>query len=239
MNYKNRRLRHELKYPATAAQCEILRQRFGAVMKPDLNGGPDGKYRITSLYLDDAYNSGYNDKLLGADTRKKYRIRTYNLSPDKIHLECKYKDTDMVSKRGAWLTREQYESILRGDLTFTWDSKYGGTVIEDLGVSHSLARLGPSVIVDYNREAFVNPEGNVRFTIDSGFKVGVFSADMFSNEVQFVPVTDIAAVIELKYDDYLPSFLLDLVQGVNLEQQSVSKFVMCKNKLLTMNTIII
>ena len=77
MNYKNRRLRHELKFPATAAQCEILRQRFSAVMKHDANAGEDGIYRITSLYLDDAYNSGYNDKLLGADTRKKYRIRGF------------------------------------------------------------------------------------------------------------------------------------------------------------------
>ena len=237
MNYKNRRLRHELKFPATAAQCEILRQRFSAVMKHDANAGEDGIYRITSLYLDDAYNSGYNDKLLGADTRKKYRIRTYNLSPDKIHLECKYKDTDMVSKRGAWITREQYEAILKGDFTFTWDNQYSGTVIEDFGISNSLAHLSPSVIVDYNREAFVVPEGNVRFTIDSGFKVGTFSSDMFAPEAVYVPVTDIAAVIELKYDDYLPSYLFDLVQGVNLTQQSVSKFVMCKDKLLTMNTI--
>ncbi len=236
MIYKERRLRHELKFPATAAQCEILRQRFSACMKYDQNG-ENGKYRITSLYLDDAYNSAYNDKLLGADTRKKYRIRTYNLNPDLIHFECKYKDTDMVSKRGCWISKEQYESVLRSDFTFTWDSRYAGTVLEDAGISHALAMLKPSVIVDYNREAFVNPEGNVRFTIDSGFKVGEFSNDMFSPLTQYIAVTEPVAVVELKYDDYIPSYLFDLVQGIKLEQASVSKFLLCKEKLLTLNTV--
>ena len=234
--YKGRRLRHELKFPATAAQCEILRGRFSAVMKHDDNG-ENGKYRVTSLYLDDIYMSAYNDKLLGNDVRKKYRIRTYNLTRDKIHFECKYKDRDMVSKRGEWISYEQYHSILRGDYSFTWDEKYRGGVLDDAGISNSVCILKPSVIVDYNREAFINPEGNVRFTIDSGFKVGVFSDDMFSDEVRFMPVGEPAAVVELKYDDYLPSYLFDLVQGVKLEQASVSKFLICREKLSSMNMI--
>jgi hypothetical protein len=32
MIYRERALRHEYKFPATAAQCEILRERFSAVM---------------------------------------------------------------------------------------------------------------------------------------------------------------------------------------------------------------
>lgn len=228
MQFKDRRLRHELKFPATAAQCEILRGRFSAVMKPDKNGD-NGKYRITSLYLDDVYASAYNDKLSGIDTRKKYRIRTYNLSQDKIHFECKYKDRDMVSKRGAWITAEQYYRILNGDYSFTWDGSYQGTVLDDAALSNSLAQLKPSVIVDYNRQAFINPEGNVRFTIDSGFKVGAFSNDMFSPDVRYIPVNEPAAVIELKYDDYIPSHLLDIVQGVKLEAAAVSKFMMCRD----------
>ena len=67
MVYNNRRLRHELKFPATAAQCEILRQRFSAVMKPDKNGD-NGRYRVTvkSDYCGNTpvwkYVTGYVDK---------------------------------------------------------------------------------------------------------------------------------------------------------------------------------
>ncbi|MFR4022640.1 MAG: VTC domain-containing protein [[Eubacterium] siraeum] len=114
MIYRERALRHEYKFPATAAQCEILRERFSAVMTPDAHG-ENGCYRITSVYLDDVYRTAYNDKLIGADTRKKYRIRTYDLSDKLLHFECKYKDRDMTSKRGIWISPEQYYSILRGD----------------------------------------------------------------------------------------------------------------------------
>lgn len=109
MIYRERALRHEYKFPATAAQCEILRERFSAVMTPDAHG-ENGCYRITSVYLDDVYRTAYNDKLIGADTRKKYRIRTYDLSDKLLHFECKYKDRDMTSKRGIWISPEQYYS---------------------------------------------------------------------------------------------------------------------------------
>ncbi len=230
MEYKERKLRHELKFPATMPQCEILRQRFSAVMTPDKNGDK-GKYRITSLYLDDAYNSAYIDKQNGTDTRKKYRIRTYDLNPQKIRFECKYKDNSMTSKRSMWITLPQYESILKGDFSFAWDKQYAGTVIDDGAISNSISLLSPSVVVDYTREAYINKEGNVRFTIDSGFKVGAFSRDMFSDKIRYIPISSPAAVIELKYDEFLPSYLLELVGGVGLRQDSFSKFLICKEAL--------
>ena len=234
MKYKNRSLRHELKFPATKAQCEILAQRFAAVMKPDKNG-ENGVYRVTSLYLDDVYRSGYNDKINGADTRKKYRIRTYGLSPDLLTLECKYKDRDMTSKRTVKITAQQYRQILSGDFSFAYSDELGGTVAFDASLSNSLALLRPAVTVDYTRQAFVNEEGNVRFTIDSSLRAGIMSRDMLSPDMQFVPVTDFSAVVEIKYEDYLPSFLSALLDGVKLRQESVSKYVLCSDKLTKMH----
>lgn len=234
MKYRERTLRHEYKFPATAAQCEVLRERFSAVMTPD-NHGNNGCYRVTSVYLDDVYRSAYNDKLIGADTRKKYRIRTYDLSEKLLHFECKYKDRDMTSKRGIWISPGQYHSILKGDYSFVWSGEYEGTILEDASYSNALALLRPSVIVDYNRQAFINPEGNVRFTIDSGFKAGAFSDDMLSENIGYLPVEDFTAVIEIKYDDYLPSYLEELLGGIELKQESVSKFLLCHDKLTSFN----
>lgn len=234
MKYRERTLRHEYKFPATTAQCEVLRERFSAVMTPD-NHGDNGCYRVTSVYLDDVYRSAYNDKLIGADTRKKYRIRTYDLSEKLLHFECKYKDRDMTSKRGIWISPGQYHSILKGDYSFVWSGEYEGTILEDASYSNALALLRPSVIVDYNRQAFINPEGNVRFTIDSGFKAGAFSDDMLSENIGYLPVEDFTAVIEIKYDDYLPSYLEELLGGIELKQESVSKFLLCHDKLTSFN----
>ena len=234
MKYRERTLRHEYKFPATTAQCEVLRERFSAVMTPDTHGD-NGCYRVTSVYLDDVYRSAYNDKLIGADTRKKYRIRTYDLSEKLLHFECKYKDRDMTSKRGIWISPKQYHSILKGDYSFVWSGEYEGTILEDASYSNALALLRPSVIVDYNRQAFINPEGNVRFTIDSGFKAGAFSDDMLSENIGYLPVEDFTAVIEIKYDDYLPSYLEELLGGIELKQESVSKFLLCHDKLTSFN----
>lgn len=234
MKYRERTLRHEYKFPATTAQCEVLRERFSAVMTPDTHGN-NGCYRVTSVYLDDVYRSAYNDKLIGADTRKKYRIRTYDLSEKLLHFECKYKDRDMTSKRGIWISPGQYHSILKGDYSFVWSGEYEGTILEDASYSNALALLRPSVIVDYNRQAFINPEGNVRFTIDSGFKAGAFSDDMLSENIGYLPVEDFTAVIEIKYDDYLPSYLEELLGGIELKQESVSKFLLCHDKLTSFN----
>ena len=232
MEYKDRKLRFELKFPATAAQCEVLRQRFSAVMAPDEHGA---KYRITSLYLDDIYMSAYNDKLLGGDVRKKYRIRTYGLDPNLLRFECKYKDRDMTSKRSMWITKEQYDRIAAGDLFSIGQEAPEGSVLWDASVSNALAMLKPSVIVDYNREAFVSREGNVRFTIDSALKVGLFSWDMFSPQVRFVPITNAYAVIEVKYDELLPEHLAGLLSGVKLERSAFSKFLICRDKLTELN----
>lgn len=234
MKYRERTLRHEYKFPATTAQCEVLRERFSAVMTPDTHGD-NGCYRVTSVYLDDVYRSAYNDKLIGADTRKKYRIRTYDLSEKLLHFECKYKDRDMTSKRGIWISPGQYHSILKGDYSFVWSGEYEGTILEDASYSNALALLRSSVIVDYNRQAFINPEGNVRFTIDSGFKAGAFSDDMLSENIGYLPVEDFTAVIEIKYDDYLPSYLEELLGGIELKQESVSKFLLCHDKLTSFN----
>lgn len=234
MKYRERTLRHEYKFPATTAQCEVLRERFSAVMTPDTHGD-NGCYRVTSVYLDDVYRSAYNDKLIGADTRKKYRIRTYDLSEKLLHFECKYKDRDMTSKRGIWISPGQYHSILKGDYSFVWSGEYEGTILEDASYSNALALLRPSVIVDYNRQAFINPEGNVRFTIDSGFKAGAFSDDMLSENIGYLPVENFTAGIEIKYDDYLPSYLEELLGGIELKQESVSKFLLCHDKLTSFN----
>ncbi len=67
-----KKYRHEFKYMLNKGWYEILRQRVKPVMKPDSHGN-NGIYRITSLYLDDVFDSAYNDKLMGLDVRKKYR----------------------------------------------------------------------------------------------------------------------------------------------------------------------
>ena len=85
------KFRHELKYLINEGDAELIKQRLQVVLKPDTHT-LDGQYLIRSLYFDDYWDRSYADKLSGVSSRKKYRIRLYNLDSDFIRLECKLKN---------------------------------------------------------------------------------------------------------------------------------------------------
>ena len=222
--------RHELKYIINSGWHQILRQRLKAAMKPDPHGDK-GVYRITSLYFDDVFRSAYNDKALGLDVRKKYRIRYYGLSPDFIRLEVKEKKGDMVCKRSVPLTYEQYQGILKGERSFLKPPNSDAvTAAEEFYASDRLVRLSPAVLVDYVREAYVCPAGNVRITFDMQLKTS-HQLDPLGKQADFYNVFDGGEIIlEVKYDRFIPAHIQALLSGIPMTRESVSKFVLCSDK---------
>ena len=78
-----RKLRHELKFIINEGTYLMLRARLAPLMTVDSHG-LNGEYRVTSLYFDDVYNSAYWQKVNGIETRRKFRIRAYDLDPSLI-----------------------------------------------------------------------------------------------------------------------------------------------------------
>ncbi|MEC3793611.1 VTC domain-containing protein, partial [Clostridioides difficile] len=80
-------------------------------------------------------------------------------------------------------------------------------------------------IVDYNREAFIYPVGNVRVTIDSDIKTSVNSVDLFNKDLPTISVIDEnMTVLEVKYDEFIPDFIKDLIQINKTTYTAVSKY---------------
>ena len=233
MKYKNRRLRHELKYSISYHDYWELRTRAMAFMRHDEHGN-DGKYFIRSLYLDDILLSNYNQKMDGWNRRRKYRIRIYDFSPDVIKFEIKDKFDSYISKSSSVITYDQCRSILRGDFGFVGDMIRHNT---DGGKEKAL-RMGyidcatkilrPIVAVDYDREVFICDEGNVRMTFDMNLRAGQGSGDLFDPHLPTVPAYENGMMIlEVKYDDFLPRFVSKMLRPLNLWQSAQSKFAMC------------
>lgn len=226
--YNEKKYRHEFKYILNSGWYEILRHRAKAALKPDSHG-KNGVYRITSLYLDDVFDSAYNDKLMGFDERKKYRIRFYDLSPDFIRLEIKDKKGEMVAKRSAKMTYEDYKGFLRGDRSFLSQERFLGTAGEELYASDRLVKISPAAVVDYVREAYVCPAGNVRITFDSALKT-MTGMDALAGEPNFYNVFENNEIIlEIKYDSFIPSYIRELLAGAPINAESVSKYVLCRD----------
>lgn len=222
--------RHEVKYRVNIGTYHILRQRFKAVMKPD-EYAKNGSYRITSLYFDDIYGTAFFDKENGILNRKKYRIRTYNCDKSFIRLEEKIKDNEVGYKKSAVLTYDEYKRIISGDYAFLSEERFGDTSGEDFFVSASAAGLRPSVIVDYIREPYVCAAGNVRFTFDMKISSGDKSRDIFDEKLILSPVfSDGTVILEVKYDEFIPMHIEELLTGLPIMQESVSKYIYCRRR---------
>ena len=229
MKYEGHTLRHELKYYINYNAYYILRERLKKIIQMDENMPNEDGYLISSIYFDDMYHSAINEKIAGSRFRKKFRIRSYERNNQLIRLECKGKYNEYISKISAKLSLDEYYGILNGD--------YDSLILRDERVCKELfcynrtTLLKPVVVVEYRREAYVSPFGNVRITFDKDISASSGVLDMFSMEYRTKKVLpDGIMVLEVKYDDYIPSYILEILQTTMTEHCAVSKYVMCREK---------
>ena len=164
--------------------------------------------------------------------RKKYRIRVYDFGKDVINLEEKVKNDNVGYKKSSPLTLCEYERIMSGDTGFLGEERFAEGAGGDFFASSSAALLSPAVIVDYIREPYVCAAGNVRITFDMKISACTNSLDLFGRQNVYetvMPDNDI--VLEVKYDSYIPEYIMQLLTGISAAQESVSKFILCSDKL--------
>ena len=71
------------------------------------------KYKVTSIYFDNVYESAYLQKIEGEKDKIKIRARYYNDSYDLINLEAKIKNSDKSYKLKAKLTEKELLLLLK------------------------------------------------------------------------------------------------------------------------------
>lgn len=222
--------RHEIKLLLTEADYLVMRSRLRSVLPCDEYTTGSGDYFIRSLYLDDVMRTAYYEKLSGVADRKKYRIRIYNFSDSVIKLECKEKRGDRIKKRSVSISRQTADEFAFGgfDMLRQYDSPLAKEVLS-LASGRGLA---PSVVVDYDREAYIYPVGNVRLTFDKALHAGISDKDIFDRQLVTLPVfPDGSVIFEIKYDDVMPVFISQLVSGAHGQRLALSKFCLCQDML--------
>ncbi len=222
------KFRHELKYLISYSEKEVLANRLSQIMERDAHA-KDGIYFIRSLYFDDFYETSYEEKLAGTSSRRKYRIRIYNLEDNLIRLECKQKEGQYIHKISARLTREEAEKLMVGDTGFL--VKRPEQVCQDFYRDWKLYGMQPNVIVDYEREPYVYSYGDVRITFDMNVRAGVFANDIFDKNLPVMGTLEPQELImEVKFTEYLPELIRDLLRVDNSIYIAESKYVMCLEK---------
>ena len=217
--------RHEWKHEINAFDVILLRQRLGAVLTPDPHA-ENGKYRIRSLYFDTPEDKALREKLDGVNRREKFRIRYYNGDPSLIHLEKKSKENSLGNKQSAELTAEQAQAIVDGHTD--WMEESGNGLIRELYFKMRAQRLRPQTIVDYTREPYIYGPGNVRVTIDTDIRTGLFPTDFLNPDCVTVPAGDAVAILEVKWDEYLPDVVRNAVALTGRRAAAFSKYARCR-----------
>ena len=185
----------------------------------------DGKYLIRSLYFDTPEDKALLEKQSGISRRQKFRIRYYNGDTSFIHLEKKSKAGGLGTKVQAVLTYAQAQAIVDGNTD--WMMGSDDPLIRELYTHMKSERLGPKTIVDYTREPFIYPAGNVRVTLDYNIRSGMRCTDFLNPDCVTVPVSD-AIILEVKWDGFLPDIIRDAVSLADRREGSFSKSEACR-----------
>lgn len=230
---ENKMYRVEKKYLCSDYQMLLMKQRLAAILPMDSHQIRES-YIVRSLYLDTYEDICFYENEDGVDNRKKYRIRIYPESDKKISFEIKNKKNQKCKKEIFSISRAECEKILRNKYEFgigeeLRESKCNQPTRNQAMFLMQTALLHPTVIIEYERSAFVYPVGNVRITFDRNIIASPDTENFFEGDFLRIPVlpTNIH-ILEVKYDELLPDFIAQVLDIGTLRTVTFSKYYICR-----------
>lgn len=221
------RYRHEYKYILNSTQEQILRCRAEGILLRDAHVNEDGSYIIRSLYFDDLNDSCYFENESGTDPRSKFRIRYYNNDNTRIKLEKKSKRRGMTLKETCSLTKEECFLFMQGEIPAIHADMPEKK--KQLLLEMRIRNMLPKVIVMYERIPFIYPAGNVRITFDRKLSSSNDIEHFLDGRHSVRPIMEMGQVVmEVKWDEILPSHIKDVMYLKNLQWSAFSKYCLCR-----------
>ena len=192
--------RVEKKYMTDPVHARILKQRLAVYMKEDEHNGRDG-----------------------VDNRKKIRLRIYDPDADFAKLELKEKRNGSQRKRSLVLTREEAESLIKGNYRFLKENK--DPLSQNLYLIMQMDVYRPKCMVEYDRFAYYVPDNNTRITFDSNLRGSESSFSLFDKNARLYPLAKPDEItLEVKYDGFLMSNIKKALSYKTGIQTSFSKY---------------
>ncbi len=223
--------RREFKYLVPASELEALRNLIRGFCTRDPNGGADGTYKLRSLYLDT-----WNMRLHKANEREspvrfKARVRCYpeGEAGGPVFAEIKGRNGDVIRKTRAKLPADRWQELLQGAPA----GAHRSAALDDFVCRVHRFDLRPICHVEYRREAWMSSlETYARVSID--YRVACRAEHRWTLEGEDsmravdtplpTHTPESIAVVELKWADAIPRWMVVLVQKLDLLRHSFSKY---------------
>jgi hypothetical protein len=203
------------------------RKNLEKVMKQDIHNGKNG-YSIRSLYFDTLNDNDFEEKEDGIKSRKKIRLRSYGTDLDFAMIEMKQKDGDFQIKKSLKLSKEDSIQLIRENYKVLL--KYNEPFALELYTIMQIQCYRPKSVVEYNRKAYIEETNQIRITFDSNIKVSETNFNIFDKNLVLNDLLDIPkAILEVKYNRFLLSYIKDFLTQVDKKEVSISKYCLSRS----------
>ena len=218
-------IREEYKYFINDEEILYLRSMLSRVMKIDPNSNQDSKkYTVTSLYFDTPIKDDLEEKQSGIFYREKFRLRTYNGDNSIIKFESKKRANTAINKNSNSLSIDSARNIIDGN--FLEFSEHDNQFLRESYIKLKSRGYRPSIIVEYDREAYYLPFGNIRITFDMDLRTYNSNTNILNIKNTSIPIfLDGMQVLEVKYSSALPSYIKTILSKIRGNRNAISKFV--------------
>ncbi|WP_054950057.1 polyphosphate polymerase domain-containing protein [Numidum massiliense] len=220
--------RREQKYLLTREQYAQLVHHMSPFMRPDQHG-KEGCYTVTSLYFDSWDQTIYFETKNKLKFRQKLRLRVYDDADifSDAFFEVKQKHKSVVNKRRIVLPlKEAYHYLTNG--TNSAFENYHPSNPQGLREIHhfkQLYELEPEMVVSYNRHALhCKDDPDLRVTFDSNLRCRREDLRVDHGPYGDNFVDPNVIILEVKVSHSVPLWLTRMLQNLNCEQKSISKF---------------
>jgi len=238
--------RHEEKYVLDFVTYFKILKELKVLFKGDSYGDKTGKYKVISLYYDTTNLDFFWEKVDGEEIRSKLRLRTYvPNSPDKaknskknpLFLEIKKKKNCNVFKKRINIDIDFAEKFINNPF---FDTKFINSLSEndkkalgEIAYLKSKLALRPMLLVYYDRQAFVSKDNlNVRVTFDTNIRYREKDLSLRTRPSDKHILHPSLAVMEIKYSNYLPLAIVQILQKYKCESHPFSKYCNGINNLV-------
>ncbi|MBR4769108.1 MAG: polyphosphate polymerase domain-containing protein [Lachnospiraceae bacterium] len=210
--------RYELKYMVSPAQQEYLLKSIAGHMKVD----QFGLTSIASLYYDTPDYRLIRTSIEKPEYKEKIRLRSYGLATDdsKVFLELKRKMSGIVYKRRVASTIPLVKRFFDGE----GDICAGGQINSELVTFRDHYKtLVPACLIIYDREAYFEPGGDLRLTLDRNPRYRSNDLTLTKDMEGISLLPEGYAILEIKVQDAMPLWLARILSEGKIYKTSFSK----------------
>lgn len=227
----NLRYRNEWKYILDNNDIISISNNINKVLSLDSHIKEKGHYTIHSLYFDDYRNSCMLDNDSGVNKRYKWRIRYYDNDLSYICLEKKEKLNGLSRKKTCQISIQQYDDIINNKVSeVLWNCK--DEILKNFCIDIMTRMFMPKIIISYERTAYIEPISNIRITFDRNISASREIDKFLTNDYVKCPIqTADKHLMEVKFDDILPSYIKQATYINKLQQATFSKYYLSRKYL--------